>query len=211
MTTVITDRASFFDSLAEAVVTEVRREIPHRRDLCILSTRVGWDACNYFGVPARPMPVRTLAFNQRWSSHIETVGNVEDESWEKAMEEGAWSIFIDEEDHTAGKYPGHLVLVSEQDGDHVEGRDDWFLDLSLGQFTRPQYDMNFPDSLTMRVDLPAIESGEAVVFRTDDLAYVTYRFRVDAPDWRRGADWRRKQPISGRVIRSVRDTLLSRR
>jgi hypothetical protein len=36
-------------------------------------------------------------------------------------------------------------------------------------------------------------------------AWLCYRLREDAPDYRRGKDWRLKQPLSGKVIRRVRD------
>lgn len=199
----MTDKAKVLDALTEIVPQVLREEFPERADLCVLGTRIGYDACRYFEIDAKPCCVRTIAFNQDWYEHYVATGcDLDHPSWESFMGENgnAWSVVVDESERDEpGRYAGHLVLLAEPD-------DLYLLDLTMRQFARPERGMLFPDAYKTRLDRDAFARGEPIML-SEPPGYLLYRLRTDAPDYRRGGDWRVKQPLSGQVIRRLKATL----
>lgn len=77
---------------------------------CILSTRVGLEVLRFFGIPARPVPVRIVAHgtgSDPWCIGIAGTGRMGPETWD-----------------------GHLVLSLPTQ--------QWLVDLSLDQMSRVQ-------------------------------------------------------------------------
>lgn len=212
------DRQAVLEWVTTEVSADIRRELPHRRNFCILATRTGLEVCRYFGVEVKPLVVRAVAFNKRWGDFAEASpaaiaaltsdewalasdSELEDlddaEAWREAIESGAHVVAIRERDPLEG-YAGHVVL-------YAPGDDPYLLDLSCGQFTRSEYDMDFPDALMMRVPA-AFAEGEVAAYTTPLDAQVVYRARND-PSFRTAPDWRLKNPSTGKIIRKAKEEL----
>lgn len=205
-------RDDVLNHVGRFVPEELRAEFPHRADLCVLATKIGYDTCRYFGVECRPVVTRTIAFNQRWFEFTrdsdfyasvetgETIAPVDQAAWEQAKAEDAWSVAIDETNRNEpGRFAGHLVLLAPGEPH------DTMLDLSARQFARPDHAMLFPDGIVMDVADGDLQTGVTFDNGHDPAAYIAYRIRTDVPDYRRGSDWRLKNDITGRVIRRMKD------
>jgi hypothetical protein len=196
----------------DAVLDWLRREVPPyvaaelggKRDSCVLSTRVGYDVCRYFGVQAKPTVVRAFAFNEAWArvadEQPELLADPDDAKWEDARMEGAWALAIDEEDHgTPGRFAGHLVLVAA-------GEPDWFLDLTAGQFSRPERGLTIPDAIWTVAPAGFVGGHEPLLIEGDGGA-IAYLHRPGVSTFYRGGDWRKHQPLSGALIRRAKKEL----
>jgi len=177
-----------FERLAPLVGPVLEAEF-HRRDLCILASRVALDVCDYFGLHAEALPVRTVLYNREFAAAMEAgLRNPLDAP-------GAWSVgvgFPPREPLDRPGWAGHLVVAI----------DDLFGDFSIRQGERLDRGIVTGDALVgprgMNLWRATNDSGTVVEYRrTDDRAYRT------APDWK---DSRRRKPISGKIIRAVLDT-----
>lgn len=184
--------------VAGAVPEELRSDFPDRRDICVLASRVGYDVLRYFGVNAKPVVARALAFNAKWDEWVDTTrGDLNDPRWEEAIKDGAHSLVVDEVDRQVkGRFAGHLILWLPDLGQ--------LMDLSAEQFSRPDHDMVFPPAV--RLLAPEFLGGEAHVFDSPDGGAIAYRYRQGVTSFRRGGDWNIKTAYAGRIIRRLRDT-----
>lgn len=187
--------------LTKLAPEEIRRELPDKRDICVLSTRLGYDVLRYFGVESRPVVVRALAFNPAAVAWIDEHGlDLSDEQKEEYDASGAWVVAIDEEDHgIPGRFPGHLVL-------HVPS-ERALVDLSLAQFARPNRGIVLPDAHIFDVPEDFFRDNGQVVYSLDGGGKLIYGYRKRAArDFRSSGDWRLKNSATGRVIRRVRES-----
>lgn len=192
-------RPDLLPLLAKLAPEEIRRELPDARDVCVLATRVGYDVLNYFGVESSPVVVRALAFNQPAVAWINERGpDVSAEQLEEYDATGAWAVAIDEEDYgIPGRFPGHLVL-------HVPS-ERALVDLSVDQFARPEHGIVIPRSGIFDVPDDFFSDEGMVMYGLEGGGRLVYFYRPRAAkDFRSGVDWKRKNPMSGRVIRKIR-------
>lgn len=191
-----TAATSVISTLIEVTPEIVQGDL-ERQDLCVLASRVGQDALAYFGVAATPVTTRTIAFNQAWFEFANAHdGNLDDPAWADQPAD-CWSVAVDERHEHDGRFPGHVVLVT----------DDAMVDLSLGQFSRPDHGMEFP--VAGALPLAGFMGGEPLQWTTlDPPSYVIYQLRKDAPSFRHGSDWRRGGgAYTGKVIREMKARL----
>lgn len=166
-------------------------------DLCVLATKTGTDVLRYFGIDAKPMPVVVAALNGPAVDWIESDRELPSDYGEEAEEfeaSGAWIVQIDERDlGEPGRYPGHLVVSLP--------RENAFLDLSLGQFARPEKGILVPPGAMF--DLPEGFADERGLYSLEGGGALVYEARK-GDRFRSGADWKQKSPYSGALIRSIR-------
>jgi hypothetical protein len=165
---------------------------------CILGTRVLTEALAYFGVSARPTPVRVLATNRAGLSAMEAGLPVD--QWP----DEAWSVGVDDRhpDHDLAatvsrrRFPGHLVAVA----------DGWLLDPTAEQLNRPARGLWVEG--TVGAPVPEPWSDEAPMVLVDEdrgttLVYSPSPLRPhtwqQAPDWRKGV-----ADLVAAVIRATR-------
>ena len=108
-----------------AIVTAVREAVlgEYRQDSCIAATRVTIEVCRYFGIAARPEPVRVSAWTPAAWANREALAGVPLGQWPP----DAWAVGITGGEHKPGRWNGHLVAVAGE----------WLLDASLDQLSRP--------------------------------------------------------------------------
>lgn len=173
--------------------------------LCVLSTRVGIDVLDYFGVEAEPQPVAVTVGNATWWEVAARISN----GWRPTEEEldgsGARYVQVDTEgpgriqkDGSRG-WPGHLVISLRKWSDTL-------VDLDIGQFYRPQKSIVVPRAVALGVG-PEFWSGKAASFLFEEGTGAVYEQLVPSRSFREGADWKRKNPITGKVIRRIREEL----
>jgi hypothetical protein len=90
-------REERLEAIATVTGEVLREEFPERADLCVLATRIGFDACKYFGIGSRPVVVRTLVFNVICRTLREGGWRPESVGDEFASGE-AWALAVDEND-----------------------------------------------------------------------------------------------------------------
>lgn len=163
--------------------------------LCVFSTRVGIDTLAYFGVAAKPVAVEASAFNREMKALLE---RPEPPTKEEALASGGWLVQIDTEPGGKGGYPGHLVIGIEDD--------DTLIDLDLGQFARPAKNIVVPRAGVFTMT-PEFWEGGAVAYQFERDTVLAYQRLVPPPPWTQGGDWKRKNKVTGQVIRAVRRNL----
>jgi hypothetical protein len=176
-----------FDSLAPRLGPRLY-EIWHRRDLCILATRITVEVGRYFGIEVHPVGVRVIVANQPWIER-RIKGDDPDE------------IVKDPACHAVGL--GH-PLGGTEGGPGIAGHmvavaDGWMGDFSIAQAER----------LDRRIVTgPAIVtpfSGERK-WRVLNRTYVLYEL-IDVPNYKTAPDWcepTRRKPIVAELIRELR-------
>lgn len=169
------------EAVLQGLLKYARPEIlkEFRADSCIASTAVGLDILMHYGILAEPFPVRTLIFNEPFTSRLEN-----GQGWPTGQqvrvwteEDGSYSVGIGVGTQQPNKWAGYLAIL-------VEKR--LLLDLSIDQATRPQYNMML-EPLCVEIDEQFI-SGSPKVFKAGQCVV-----RVDAllgnegytssPDW----------------------------
>ena len=169
------------EAVLQGLLKYARPEIlkEFRADSCIASTAVGLDILMHYGILAEPFPVRTLIFNEPFTSRLEN-----GQGWPTGQqvrvwteEDGSYSVGIGVGTQQPNKWAGYLAIL-------VEKR--LLLDLSIDQATRPQYNMMLVP-LCVEIDEQFI-SGSPKVFKAGQCVV-----RVDAllgnegytssPDW----------------------------
>ena len=168
-----------------------------RRDLCIFATRVAIEAAAYFGVRAEPVAVRVTAYNAPFAKHVAVnFEDVEDRTKPSTWGDGSWSVGIGcGKPNEPGRWDGHLIAVA----------DGLFGDFSIQQAERLQ---------------KGIETGPAVVGpytpplwkAVNQHGTVIEYARMNDDMWRHAPDWtdeKRRRPIVGKLIRSLRELEVS--
>lgn len=180
-----------FHKLAPLLGPRIERDW-HRRDLCVLATRIAMDVGAYFGIPVEPLVVRVIVINRQFARHVER-GEL---SVREYQHDGSYSVgcgFNKREKLAPGMWNGHMVAQA----------DGWFGDFSISQAERPE---------------KGIITGPAVVgpligaacwhCENEHGTMIEYSLHPDPMDYRRGPDWRkedRRRRIVGDLIREVRN------
>lgn len=156
---------------------------------CVLSTRIAYDVCRYYGVACEPLSVVLIAGNERWVEWMVSL------DWKPTAEtplpEGAWSVGVDPNRPAArNRWNGHLVLS-------VAGG---ILDCDLGYWARPGQGIHLPGGAFFVNGPDAYTAPEG--------GLVLYRERVlDDRIWARSRDWNgrgRRKRIVGSLIRQAK-------
>lgn len=161
---------------------------------CILTTRVVIDVARYYGVNAKPMPVRMLIYNAAFATHIENGDTLGVDCYHWAPIDGSYSLGVGFGDRKiTNKWNGHLITVA----------DGCFGDFSIRQTERIQHGIVTGGAVTGRLPANA-EPLHWTVFNTHGTT-IEYERMEDsrwqlAPDWR---DEKRRRPLVGEIIRRI--------
>lgn len=160
---------------------------------CIAATKTAVEVLGYFGISARPVKTMTIAGNQAWEKWLAA------DKPEPTPDE-VWAVGTD---LAGGDYPGHLVAIVDLHG----VKNGALLDLSVGQFSRPERGLLLPRAVWFPLDAESYDKDRAVIGYADDQtgaeSYLVYRFLPER-DWTRAKDWRRKPATAGTLIRALR-------
>lgn len=117
----------------------------YKEDTCILSTAIAVDFCRHFGEAITPLTCRADVYNEQMRKMIEQKKSfpTEEQVEKWCKNSGAWGIGIgypkkDPIEQESSKWPGHLVAYTNE----------YLLDLSIDQATRPAKKMFFKPLLT---------------------------------------------------------------
>ncbi|HEY1897043.1 MAG TPA: hypothetical protein VGG62_12250 [Terracidiphilus sp.] len=170
------------------LVSPALEEIWHRRDLCILATRVAIETAAHFGIKATPMPVRVMAYNARFAQHVEEgVPPGTCAEWG----DGSWAVGIGlGKPNAPDRWDGHLIAVA----------DGCFADCSIQQAERPQYNIWTGPALV------GLWDGMARWKAVNDSGTVVQYERIFDDFWKKAPDWRdakRRRPVVGALVRAV--------
>lgn len=179
------NREDILDALVEAQPLIAARCIERS---CILSTNVGIRALRYFGISAKPLSVDVQIFNPTFIKLYSKGITKPDE----LIAGGARMIAIDLGNHNGG-WGGHLMIDLDE-GD--------LLDLSFGQFSRPQKSMPMPAVGCFK----EFDPSRACTYWLNECAVkievVNDQTYIHAPDWKR-----EYRDIVGQVIRAMKKTM----
>lgn len=184
--------AKLFDRLAPLVAPMIEREWG-RRDLCILATRITLDVAAYFDVAAQAKPVKAVAYNAAFASHVEhSWAEVGFDAKELEKLDGSWAVGIGLSlSAEPGRFNGHLIAVA--DGE--------FADFAINQAERPKRGIVTGTAILGPYAPPSWRCIHAPT------GTVVEYHRFDDESWRRAPDWRdraRRKRIVGSLIREVR-------
>ena len=171
----------------------------HRRDLCILATRVAIEAAAYFGVRAEPVAVQVIAYNAAFAKHVATeFADVQDKYSPRTWGDGSWSVGIGcGKPEGWNRWDGHLIAVA----------DGYFGDFGIQQAERPQHNIYTGPALVGPHNgarlWKAIHEPTGTVVEYTRIASTAWRH---APDW---TDEQRRRRIVGKLIRALREMEVS--
>ena len=148
------------------------------------------EVCGEFGLSAEPLSVTLNLFNAVMARQMEdgrTPRN-QDGWWDaREFDHGAWGVAVDPTKPLSGPgWNGHLVAL-------VKGDQSFIVDLSQGQFSRPEYSMSYgPALLELELgDAPPwswqLPSGDRLIMRPCP----SNDGWVRAPAWKLSAPGRR--------------------
>jgi hypothetical protein len=120
------------------LLLEIAREeiiVDFNKDSCIASAAVAIDVLSHYHILANPLPVRVIVCNKAMVDRVNLEDRLprdqaESKKWEDEC--GAYSIGIGYGAKRIGKWPGHLVALTE---------DNLMIDLSIDQANRPHRDI----------------------------------------------------------------------
>jgi hypothetical protein len=119
-----------------SVLRDCKQHAPNGR--CLNATRIAIDALAAFSIQAKPLSVKTFAWNRPYHELLMTLGRSIGAD-DLARRPEAWAVGIDVESHPdddlRNAWAGHLVAVVQ---DHL-------IDCAADQFSRPAHAMTFPD------------------------------------------------------------------
>lgn len=186
------------DALTDAYDELVRPNVG--RAACILASLVAEEALCYFGVPATAVDCDVIVYSRKaWELQG---ADVPVEDWP----DDAWSIGCVEGlvSPRPGWYDGGHVLV-------VTDRERLLLDLTAGQFSRPDHAMPVADAVavteTARVLLSTTDGRETYGSTAAHGVVFLWTFTARR-DFRHTREWKVNAPkFAGPVIRSMRERL----
>lgn len=170
----------------------------HKTNNCILSTRLGVDVLQHYGVPARPQPVTVTAMNEE--AYRLMAAGVPVPQWP----DSAWSVGIEgtgKSDPATGSWDGHLVIVLRN-----PERTRTLIDLTADQLDRPHRGIDVGGPVFM--DLKGLWTPQDPLYTvTDDTpgsrTIVTYRPLMTAGDWQAAPDWALYQDHHDELVAAV--------
>lgn len=167
-----------------------------RRGRCIEAVRIATAVLPAAGVACRPMPCDALVYNAAarelvtagvpladWPAAAHSLGvAVDGDAYaERGMVPGGRGGALEpggslSEPYRRSGWAGHLVTVG----------DGWLLDLTAGQFARPDRGIVVEDAIAG----PLEEASAGVEVDLDEGGILVYRWRPEAARWRRTPAWR---------------------
>lgn len=124
----------FIRQFVEVATPILAREYTSER--CLNATRICIDVMQHFHVRAVPLSVKASAFNRAFVERVNLLGRLPTQSEFATWPADAWSVGIDTRQRTLGDgYPGHVVAIVQE----------WLVDASAIQFSRPAKGMDVPD------------------------------------------------------------------
>ena len=167
----------------------------HRPDCCILASRVALDVLHFFKIPAQPLSVKALIYNEPLVRRMSegraprTTAALE----EAFQTDGSYSVGLGY-GYTEGKWSGHLVVVSQNE----------MLDLTIGQACRPQHGI-YVEPWVVSVDEEFVKGVQPLLLTRDGSVVKYTAFPHDflfekAPDWT-NFSWRER--LVNQVIRRL--------
>jgi hypothetical protein len=180
-----------FEAMAPLVAPTLEQYF-HRRDLCILATRVAIDVAAYFGVQAEPMAVKVMLYNEPFARHMADDFAGVDLNDVASWGDGSYSVGIGcGKPEGDNRWDGHLIAVASGS----------FGDFNIQQAERLAHNI---------VTGPAVVgpvAGSMWKAVNDTGTVVEYR-RIDDDRWRHAPNWkdaaRRRQPV-GKIIRALKE------
>ena len=165
----------------------------HRRDLCILSTRVALDVCEHFGVEAREQPVKCMVYNRQFDARVQSgPGAFDEDNW---MADGSYSVGVgfgfNPRTDPEYKWNGHLIVIGP----------DCFGDFSIQQAERPEHDILIGTAVVS--DYTGVNHWRVANADDTTIEYwlTANNYYTGSPDWR---DETRRRRLVGTLIRQVR-------
>ena len=153
------------------------------KDACMAATRVGIDTLRHFGIPAYPLTVQVVIFNEVYGRLLREGGgltrNIEEvEEWKQ---KGAWShgVGVPGLGEGPGKWPGHLVAIVQNQ---------WLIDLSIGQANKPEKGIILGDPIICSVTEEFLGGNDRHTI-TNGALMLTYLARPKDFSYRQRADW----------------------
>jgi hypothetical protein len=150
---------------------------PPEENNCVLAARVLVVVCEHFKVAAREVPVNVQVFNQE--AAVQMFAGVADPSlWPASAEVFATSIAP----APGGGFGGHLIVET----------DHYLVDLTAGQFNRPNVGIETGEVIVEKSDQPVwAENNSVALPSSPNGTLVAYTWRDDqsyllAPDWKTG-------------------------
>lgn len=183
-----------FEHLAPILAPVVGQAFGGRRDLCVLATRVAIETAAYFGVEAKPLPVKVIIYNDSFARHVADDFAGVDRRRPDTWGDNSWSVGIGcGSPYGPGKWDGHLIAVA----------DGCFGDFSIQQAERTKYSICTGPAVVGPYDgqakWMAIEKTSGTV--------VEYFSGIADDTWRNAPDWKdavRRRPLVGKLIRALR-------
>lgn len=165
----------------------------HRRDLCVLATRIVIDVAEYYGLQVEPVAVQLVAYNAAFASHVENCFlDVDVAHWKPldgSHSVGAGFGLKDGKATPKGYWNGHLIAVC----------DGWFGDYAISQVDRPEHGIRtWPGIVAPYTGA----KGWQLSYGGTTIEY----YRIEDEGYRRGPDWRdqkRRRRLVGPLIRSL--------
>jgi hypothetical protein len=170
----------------EAVAPNVRKRC------CILAASTTVRVCEYFGIRASELPVRTQILN---TEALElSVAHVPMSEWP----DSAWSIGVNEHaPEVDGGWVGHL-LVSVENGDFI-------VDLSGYQYDRPSKGIEVGALIRARADITTLANGWSAAAGASDTTWCMWQPWPENRGYRKSKNWRAgAEHVTGHLIRQLR-------
>ena len=180
---------------------DFRKEVPLTPNACILAANYAHRVLEMFDINHRVRPIGATVFNQRgWELFAERIPA-------NQLPPEAWSVHCSSrsENRMVNGWSGHVVIET----------DEFFVDLSAEQFSRPQHEIQiFSPLIVPRSSIRELPSGTPVheLGRTEhayifDLGSGIYTFYYE--DWNRvyekARDWHRsyRELGLGKVVNAI--------
>jgi hypothetical protein len=182
-----------FEAMAPVVSQAIEGEYDGRRDLCIFATRIAIEVSAYFGILARPQPVRVVLYNAAFAAHIENeFTEVDVRTWSRI--DGSYSIGVGfgcRGPQPPDRWNGHLIAVA----------DGWFGDLAINQAER--LDRGIVTGAAVVAPYPGCPRWRLCNSAATTIEYeaIDDRSFLGAPDWR---NERRRRGIVAKAIRALK-------
>jgi hypothetical protein len=163
-----------------------------RKNCCILAASTTVRVCQYFGVRAKELAVRTRILNTE-AVELEAA-HVPMSEWP----DSAWSVGVNESAPPVDRgWVGHL-MVSVENGDFI-------VDLSSYQWDRPSKGIEVGALIRARADITTSTTGWSVAAGASETTWCMWQPWPENRGYRKGKDWRAgAEHITGPLIRQLR-------
>lgn len=162
-------------------------EAGYQTNSCILATRLAVDALQHQGIRAKALVTSMVAFSPELVGHLDSGGQFDQDA-------PGWSVGIGVGETDSPGYFGHLLTIV---------KDELALDLTLGQASRPQHDLDLR-AVAFDVD-ESFLAGEQPAYIEIGGSIVTYTAQPERKDYATAPDWAETLKHAPQLVRVVRD------